>query len=138
MFEYDIKEGRQAGDYYDRGRAFEVTAQVQPVTDGGYFHKPVGIALLDVLNNSGFEAGVHNAGLGNRVYVRFVKPQDEKATHLLAIFHLPQPDHEEIQHIADQAQRFLSHTMTTAIRVFEMVQAVGSVNPYKAQLERVS
>lgn len=140
MFEYEVNENHRYTE--DRSRLFEITAQVHPIHHGATHHPALADALLDVLNNRHFCA--HYAPIKSdrdtpetcEVGVSFASAKEPKATHIRARFFLGEPDHETIQRVAEQAQDFLTETMTRAVDVFEMVMAVGTVDPYRVHLRQ--
>jgi len=140
MFEYTVQENNRYTEA--RNRAFEITAQVHPIHHGATHHRPLGAALIEVLNSGYFHASYapiksdRDTPESCDVSVTFADAKDPKAVYIRARFYLGEPDHETIQRIAEQCQRFLSDTMTRAVDVFEMVMAVGTVDPYHVHLRQ--
>lgn len=125
MYEYTISE--------DSG-GVTVEVMLTPNHHGATHHKPLALALLDVLNNDHFQADIRNAAYGSVVDVSFHAPPADGNTVIFGRFRLTSPDHFEIQNLAGQAQRFLERRLTEAVDAFNMVLAVGTVDPYKARL----
>lgn len=111
----------------------EVVVHLHPTFVPGNHHKGLALALLSVLNDDHFQAATGN-GSGNRpINVSFHEPE-ERSPYILGRFLLPEADPIEIQHIADQAQQYLTRRMAEAVDAFKMVLAVSTVDPYKARL----
>lgn len=126
MFEYTVTES-----YWPKGSIL-IDAQLNPYHHGSmHHHTALAVALLDVLNAGHFKANVQNAKYGSQVEVHFRSESAGGATHILGRFRIAEDNHHEIQLIAGQAQRFLEDRLTEAVDVFEMVNAVSTVDLYK-------
>ena len=122
------------------GGSVEVRVRIEAKHHGASYNKPLALALLEMLNDVHFQAEIRNAGLCRNsiasTEVFFQRPPNETTTYIWARFYLPEADPEEIQNIARQAQEYLSSRMTEAVDVFSMVQAVATVDPYKARMRQ--
>lgn len=140
MFEYTVEDNPRYTE--DRSRTVQVTVELATIHHGATHHKPLAVALLGVLNDHRFRATYapiksdRDTPESFDVGVTFADAKEDKATWIRARFCLGEADHETIQHVAEQAQRFLSETMTQAVDAFEMVNAVGKVDPYRVHLQQ--
>lgn len=131
MHKYHIDENFAAA----RG---SVTVELLARFGGGQYHLPLADALLGVLNSGNFNAVPDGASQGARVRVTFhAAPKSNQTTHLLGRFQLSNIDHAEIQRSATQAQEYVSRVMAEAVRAFDMLLAVSTVDPYKERLRQL-
>lgn len=109
-----------------------VTLKLLPRTDDATHTKRLAVALLSLLNfRANVQSGVHGMA---QVGLTFFDPKDEADAHIGCRFKLRFADPDEIQRIAKQAQQYLERRLTVAVDTFNMVLAVGSVDPYKTRL----
>lgn len=127
MFEHSVSQDNAGG--------VTITVELEPLHHGAKYHKPLAIALLDVLNDSYFQAECLGVA-AVKVAVTFHEPPNIHVTPIWGRFGLPKADSDEIQHIAGQAQRFLERRLTEAVDAFNMVLAVSQIDPYKARLHQ--
>ena len=117
MFRYSVAEALE-------GEWKLVTIPLVPFLAKKQLHLPLAIALLPMLNSETSLPGQFGHTEGEGILY---------SNDLVDALH-----HEDVQRVAEQAQEVLSEYMDEAVALFQVVEAVASVEPYRTIRGRVN
>lgn len=128
-FPYSVKSAHA-------GAGVNVSVQLDVKDREGTVRQELAVRLLDVLNGKKVTAPVLNAAQGNRVALAFSAPGKSFSPPCLFVsFTLMSVDNDEIQRVAEVAQKFLTDEISRAILAFMALLAVAGCDPFQVTVD---